>query len=283
MQGDYRRCLETLDAAEQRLVTASYYDDELGNILYGRAVAFHKMQSWPAALKAADDAGDAYRRHGNHDGVIRSRFIRACILFDRACTHGNSNDILAAKTAFLSLRRALSAPKHAQVLARLWLCLAACDVERRDATNAGQWLQLADSAFRHYSMDTELVRAQWCRGRLLLITGQRGIGIAELRSALRAFENRGMPADAAFVGLDLLKEMVAAGESRAECVAVAERVAGFFRDAGLPAVAVSAVNYLARALAAGKAQPRMVCDVRRFVQRSAAYPEERFAQRGAGR
>jgi tetratricopeptide (TPR) repeat protein len=269
MQADYPECEALLNAAEASFHQARFCNREIADVQYGRAAVLLKLQRWDEALTAAHTAEQSYEGERNEPSRLKARFLSGCILNERG-------DLEAARTVFLSLRRAIEASRNREMAGRLWLCLAGCEMRRREPVAAREWLAKATPLLDELGMKSEIIRADWCRGMVMILEGDRAKGVRRLRGAMNAFDAIGMPGDAGYVGLDLLVSLPPSTPSR-ERIALARQVANVFLKAGASPGAAEALDHLRRAVVMGQAdQAAFVDRLRCFLRRAVAYPNERF-------
>jgi tetratricopeptide (TPR) repeat protein len=201
MMGRYEDALSVLGDAEQSFLAATYCTLELAQLRYTRATVLFKMECWPEAMRAAEQAREIFAIEHDRSGALHAQVIQGCILVEQG-------QLDAARGLFLTLRKPLAAVGDAETLARLWLNLGACDLKRGDAFSARHWVNRATAVFRERTMTTEVIRAGWCGAKVSLLEGKRKRALTELRRAMAAFEAIHMPLDAGFVAIDLLSEFV---------------------------------------------------------------------------
>jgi tetratricopeptide (TPR) repeat protein len=268
MQADYPECEALLNAAEASFQRARFCSREIADVQYGRAAVLLKLQRWDEALASAHAAEQSYEGERIEPARLKARFLSGCILNERG-------DLEAARTVFLSLRRAIEGSRNREMAGRLWLCLAGCEMRRGDSLTAREWLAKATPLLDALGMKSEVIRADWCGGMIMILEGNRLKGVSRLRAAMNAFDVIGMPGDAGFVGLDLLVNLPPSSSPR-ERIALARKVANVFLKAGASPGAAEALDHLRRAAALGHPDRAFVDRLRRFLRRAVAYPDERF-------
>jgi len=97
-----------------------------------------------------------------------------------------------------------------------------------------------------------------------------------LRAAMRDFETLSMPADAGFVGLDLLEELTREPSAPKEAEKLARSLAELFVAAGANVSAATAIAYLRDAAASRHADASLVSYVRRYVHLAEVDPDRPF-------
>jgi tetratricopeptide (TPR) repeat protein len=261
MLGRYQEAMQVLIDAEQHFMDARYCTSEIGEVRYARAGILFKMEKWPQAQEAAGQARRIFEEEHNRTRALHARLLEGCVLVER----GNLD---AGRAVFGELLKPLAGKRHRDALARLYMNLGSCDLKRRVPKFARHWLHRATQLFRQLGMTSELARARWCGAQITIVEGDRARGIRELRAAMRDFERLSMPADAGFVGLDLLEELVADASAANEAAQLARSLAELFLAAGLNVSAARAVSYLRDAVVSRTANASLVAYVRRYVHRA---------------
>jgi tetratricopeptide (TPR) repeat protein len=257
MLGRYQEAMQILIDAEQHFVDARYCTLEIGEVRYARAGILFKMQRWPQAQEAADQARRIFEEEHDRTRALHARVIEGCVLVER----GNLD---AARAVFVGLLKQLTAKRHRDTLARVYMNLGACDLRRREPAIARHWLKRASQLLREVGTPSELARARWCGAKITIFEGDRTRGMRELRAVMRDFERLAMLADAGFVGLDLL-EQVLQGSAAKEVERLARSLTEFFIAAGANVSAARAMAYLRDAAAARTADAPLVAYVRNYV------------------
>jgi tetratricopeptide (TPR) repeat protein len=275
MLGRYQEAMQLLIDAEQHFVDARYCTFEIGEVRYARAGILFKMEKWPRAQEAAVQARRIFEEEHDRTRALHARLLEGCILVER----GN---LEVGRAVFSELLKKLSAKRHRSALAWVYMNLGACDLKRRQPEFARHWLHRATQLFRLLGMETELARARWCGAKITIVEGDRSRGVKELRGAMRDFERLAMPADAGFVGLDLLEELMTDARATKESEALARSLAEFFLAAGVNVSAATALAYLRDAARLRKADASLVAYVRHYVHLADVHPDRPFAPPTSG-
>jgi tetratricopeptide (TPR) repeat protein len=269
MLGRYHEAMQLLIDAEQHFVDARYCTLEIGEVRYARAGILFKMEKWPQAQEAAGQARRIFEEEHNRTRALHARLLEGCVLVER----GNLD---AGRAVFGDLLKKLSAKRHSNALAWVYMNLGACDLKRRQPAFARHWLHRATQLFRQLGMASELPRTRWCGAKITIMEGDRLRGIRELRAAMRDFERLSMPADAGFVGLDLLEELMTNASAAKEAEELARSLAQFFLAAGVKVSAATAIAYLRDAAAKRKADGSLIAYVRNYIHRADIDPDRPF-------
>lgn len=269
MLGRYHEAMQVLIDAEQHFIDARYCAVEIGEVRYTRAGILFKMEKWPEAQAAAVQARRILEEERNRTRALHAQLMEACILIERG-------DLEAGRTILVSLRKVLEGKRHRSTLACVYMNLSSCDRRRREPAIARHWLHRATQLFRQIGMASEVIRARWCGAQLTIDEGDRARGLRELRAAMRDFERLSMPADAGFVGLDLLEEITQGPSGAKEAETLARSLAELFMAAGATVSAAKAIAYLRDATASRKADRSLVAYVRQYLHRADVDPDSPF-------
>lgn len=269
MLGRYHEAMQVLIDAEQHFLDARYCAVEIGEVRYTRAGILFKMEKWPEAQAAATQARRIFEEERNRTRALQSLLIEACILIERG-------DLDAGRAVLVSLRKQLEGKRHRATLAFVYMNLGSCDRRRQEPAIARHWLHRATQLFRQLDMASELARTRWCGAKITIVEGDRQRAMRELRAAMRDFERLSMPADAGFVGLDLLEQIMAEASGADEAERLARSLAQLFVAAGANVSAAKAIAYLRDAAASRNADASLVAYVRRYVHRADVDPDRPF-------
>lgn len=269
MLGRYHAAMQVLIDAEQHFIDARYCAVEIGDVRYTRAGILFKMEKWPEAQAAAEQARRIFEEERNRTRALHAKLIEGCIL-------GERGDLERSREIFVSLLKLLEGKRHRGTLACVYMNLSSCDRRRRKPEFARHWLHRAIQLFRYLGMPSELARARWCGAQLTIDVGDRARGMRELRAAMRDFERLSMPADAGFVALDLLEEITRDPSAVKEAEDLARSLAALFVAAGANVSSAKAITYLHDAAIARKADAPLVAYVRRYVHQADVEPDSPF-------
>ncbi len=269
MLGRYHQAMQVLIDAEQHFIDARYCAVEIGEVRYTRAGILFKMEKWPEAQAAATQARGIFEVERNPTRALHAQLIEGCILVERG-------DLERGRALLFSLRKPLEGKRHRGTLAFVYMNLGSCDRRRQQPALARHWLHRAAQLFRQLGMASELARTRWCGAKITIVEGDRQRAMRELRAAMRDFERLSMPADAGFVGLDLLEQMMEGASGAAEAERLARSLAQLFVAAGANVSAAKAIAYLRDATASRNADASLVAYVRRYVNRADVDPDRPF-------
>jgi tetratricopeptide (TPR) repeat protein len=268
MTGRYRDALSALERSEREFQAARYCVRELGYARYCRGTVLFKMERWVDAERAVSAGRTLLEAEHDRAGVVNCDILHGCILLERG-------ELDRAREVFVAQRKIVEARRDYRRLADLWMNLVVCDLRRRDMFGAGHWLGRAVRKFRELGLASEVTRARWCGASLALAQGQRDRALREFRAAATEFERLGMPADAGFVKLDLLAELVADKKWR-EAEPLAHSLADLFLKKGVAPSATTALDYLRQTVKARSADREIVKRIERHLRRSEVFPDEPF-------
>ena len=268
MLGRFTDAVATLKRAERDFEAATYCTRELGYTRYCLGTVRFKMERWSDAEKAVAAARELLDSEHDRGGVVNCDIVQGCVYLERG-------DLDRAREIFLAQRKIVERRHDEETLARVWMNLAVCELRRRDIPPATHWLDRATRKFREMGLTSEVARARWCRGRLLILEGKANQGLREYRAAAREFERLGAQADAGFVELDMVGEFVERSEWRA-AEALSRALAVRFLTAGIARSGALALDYLRQAVQHRIADRGAIDRVRRHLRRIEVFPEEAF-------
>jgi tetratricopeptide (TPR) repeat protein len=272
MRGEYRAALAAYMEAEQRFRAARYCRRELGYARYGVATVLFKMERWADAERVARSARPLLAQTHERAGVIKCDVLLGCIFLE-------SGDVLRAREVFVTQKGVVEARGDAEMVARLTLNVAVCDLRLHETRSAAIGLDEARGRFKALGARAELARIRWCGATLLVLQKRRASAMREFRGAAHDFRRLGMNMDAGFVELEIAGELIAARKWDA-AERVSRSVAALFLKAGTHASAAHALEYLREAVANRTASGEIVAAVLRHIRRTQVFPGEAFRPPG---
>jgi len=121
-----------------------------------------------------------------------------------------------------------------------------------------------------------MVRTRWSLGVTLVAAGQLHDALPVLRQAWKEFDEMGMEADAALVGLEVA-EVLLIVELPAEVPTICRNLLDRFTRNNMTSRAVTALSFLREAVALGRATPALIRDVHDFLRDIPKYPARSFS------
>lgn len=258
--GDLGGALSALDRAERafrRLLTADHHFATVDLI---RATALAEMERRDEAMSFAARAAGTFARLGDTRRWAHAQLVVGGILF-------YSEDYEAAHHTFAQILDVSATVDDDALEARVQHNVAICEIELGRFDAATVRLVAAITAFQKMQNATEVVRTRWSIGRLTLLAGNAGQGVRQLAAARDEAVALRLSDDAAKITLDLVKGLLAVGDTKRIPRLLSEAVR-YFSEAGQPAAVVAATAYLREAVAANGLTADLVDFVRRFIARA---------------
>jgi tetratricopeptide (TPR) repeat protein len=267
--GRFPEAFRMLDRAEEFFRSTPYCIHELAQAWYERAaVHFRTGEDDPAAV-LAKQARSVYTLTTDRRRAAKARMLEACILVD-------ARKFRPARDAFRESLAAFKAFGDQESLGSAYLNLGNTEMHLGRLTSARNSMLHALRIFTKLELRGEIIRVRWNLAHLDTFHGDADKGFALLRQARADFANLRMPAEAARVGLDIVKALFGNDAAAREAATLARTIVTEFENSGATRNAVEALAYLRDALARGKATPQLVDDVGRFVDRAPRHTDAIF-------
>lgn len=266
--GRYPEALDAIDRAETAFRSTTLNEVDLARVDYVRATILWKMESWNEALPLSRGAGSVFHTYGETDRELGVGLVEGGILFD-------TKQYTLAAEKFSSLLT-IGEKIKSVTLGYLYSALAAAKQERGDLQAAAPLFQEAMAQFEYFGLEIEKLRTNWSLARLSVQLGNTAAAIRQLAETATGFAACGSLADSSLVTLDLVEQHIQAGhagEAASLCRTLPER----FSAAGMTTSALTALEYLRDAAAAGPVTTREISYVRAFLHRLPAEPHLAFA------
>lgn len=259
--GRFPEALDGLDFAERAFSQTPVAPYSIALVRYLRSIVFSETERYGEALVLARQAARVFRQFGEDSRHLHARIVEASILYFQ-------NQYREARGLFLSLVRPAKDIGEATTLASLYHNIANCALRLDDLDEAADYFSRALSLYDVLGLETERIRTRWNIGRLQIASGDVDAGMDRLREARRELEQIGARSDAALAALDLVEALLAAGGERhaREAVELCTGLVASFTEVGMTGSAMTALAYLREAIAAGRATPKLVRDVRVCLQ-----------------
>jgi tetratricopeptide (TPR) repeat protein len=276
MLGAFEDALSSLSAASKLFVDARLCTDEAGQVEYTRATLLFEMELWDDALAATRSAKRRFYQTGDTRRHANAELLEANILFEQ----GNSD---AAHAMWLQVSNVLTELHSREGLARVWINLGVCEIQRQRAEEARSWLNRASAAFRTLNNVAELARTRWNMGTLIATFESPARALRVFRNAFRMFERLGILLDAGCVALDMMEVMIDVRRPDAELTAHARLTADTLARATISERALTAALDQLRQIARHRDKRRVVRVVRTALRDAKANCSEVSAVAALGR
>lgn len=255
--GPLPESLEAAELAEVFYTSVPNSDFEIGQARYTYAAALVQMTRNDEALRVLAEAEALLRRFGSTVPLVKTAMLRATILFQTGHT-------AEAEARWRDLIPTLEQLGDRKELARLRASLAECARVRGAYEEALADAHDAIAMYRALHMETECVRSAWTIGMIHVNSGESMQGLEELDAAAREFVALEMTADAGYVKLDIVEELLRQQEWTS-AASIARELVDLFRRAGVTFGSIEALTYLRTAVEQERATVPLVQYVRDFV------------------
>jgi tetratricopeptide (TPR) repeat protein len=266
--GRFSAALEALDRAERAYRELPRPELDLASLMYIRASIYCDQQAYELAEPRAEQSASAFAQLGQTELYFRSRFLQGIIAFEK-------RELGDAQSIFDSVFAYGEASENLSWVARASQALGNCHLERRDRSNASQFLHRGLVAFRDLGILSEEIRCRWGLALVVQQGGQHRVALERLRTVRDEFVMLGDVSDAALVTLDIMETFLAIGKPRDVRVA-AGNIVKMFKDAGMVTGALTAADYLKHAAAMESVTPTLIEHIRRYFRRVELEPDLAF-------
>ncbi|HKS22526.1 MAG TPA: hypothetical protein VJZ76_07000 [Thermoanaerobaculia bacterium] len=249
--------LDALDIAEQAYARTPVATFSLALVQYLRAVIFFETERLDDATRLARRAARIFRQFGEDDRYLHAKIVEGGVLFHR-------HRFAEALELFASLVGPAKELGDAATIARLYGNMANCHLGMERRSDACGYFAQALSLYEALGLETEKIRTRWSLGRLCVSAGKVAEGIDGLRETKREFEAIGLTNEAAQVTLDIVGALLARGET-SEVSQLCAGLVESFVAAGMTGNALTALAYLREAVADGRADSRLIEQVRAYI------------------
>ena len=236
-------------------------------IRFNLAYSLQELERFDESIAALAEAKQGFRDHGDTENVVLVGFAEG-VLLQRLRRFREAREVyllLLASTRDL----------NADTLAAIHHAIGFCSVDLGDFDDAEANLLNAMALHRQNGKPIHILNAELGRGRLLIRKGDLEDGINHLRPIRREFLRNGMHEEAGLCGLEIVEALLLL-QRASEAETLARKIVGEFTVAHLSNRAITALGYLAEAIAARSARPALVSDVREYIVSLRTKPERDF-------
>jgi tetratricopeptide (TPR) repeat protein len=243
-----------VDQAEELFRQLPEGEIELARTALIRASLLRARDQVAEAIGLARNAAGVFERCGDRPRYLKARMVEGNLRYQ-------SGDVSGALAIWLELED--EAP--ADTLGLLLHNIGHAYRDLHDFTSARSYFDRAVAEYASRGMEVETIRTRWVLGQMLILAGTPSEGLPILHAARRDFERLGMELEAALVGLELAEALLIAGQID-QVARICRTILDRFVKEGMMSRAITALAYLREAVAAEKATPTMVRQVREFLQ-----------------
>jgi tetratricopeptide (TPR) repeat protein len=266
--GRFDEALKALDEAEARLAPHGALMHDVAIVQLVRAATLQEINRYEEAFSVLASAKDIFRNHTD------SKRVFMCGIAEGVLLH-RLRRYREARETYLLLLAGTSNSADRESIAALHLAIGYCSVELTDFNVAEEHLSRAIEMFHALGQPLQAAKAELGRGRMFVRRGDLDRGIAHLYPIRTDFLRNSLTEEAGLCGLEIVEAHLVRG-SAAEAEALARQIVDEFMAASLNRRAISALGYLAEAIAARKVSREMVTDVREYILSLRTSPEREF-------
>jgi tetratricopeptide (TPR) repeat protein len=259
-----------LDRAEAEFQKRAACTHELAQTWYERAALHFKLGELDAASQLSLRARNVFILTGDRRRAAKARMIQGCILVDRGHHARARDEFRLAATTFRTFA-------DTEALAAAYLNLGSAEMRLGHLFGARRAMKSAEIFFAKAKLKGEVVRVRWNLAHLATFHEDREKGLPLLRQVRADFLNLDMRADAAFVGLDIVKALFGNEDAADEATHLCRRIIDEFTEAGATKNVLEALAYLREAMSRSVATPQLVDDLCTFLTRATRDPALVFA------
>jgi len=255
--GHYPRALVALAEAEGAFLDRLQSTSELAQTWYVRGIVAMKQGRFSEALSDARAARTVFQLLGDSRREAYVRILEGGIAFEQG-------DAFQARDLFRSTLQALRRAEDETTLALVSMNIGSAEARLGHLADAEEWIRRAEKVFEHRGISEELARAHWAYAYALATRGAAEKGVPLLWAAAREFDELRLPVEAAFVRLDIVEVLLAAGADD-EATELCKALIAVLTQADAVAAAQRAVRHLCRAISRGEGTVPLVRYVRTYV------------------
>lgn len=231
------------------------------------AITYLDMARYADARPLLVECKEVFRNHGDTKLYVLSGFYEG-ILLQRQHLYRE-----ARETYLLLMVSNADIPND--TLTALYQAIGCCSIELEDYESAEENLLIAVRLSKAHGSPLVAVRVEFARGRLLIRRGLPEKGIKHLRPVRHQFLKHSLAEEAGICGLDMVEGMLLLGQNQ-QAESLARTIINEFLAASLNTRAITALGYLAEAIAANKATPKHAVQVKEYVLSLRTEPEREF-------
>lgn len=251
---------EALAAAERALVIAESWPGggfDYAQSLYTRGTVYFKMGRYDAALADALHSGKRFAEFRAIQRVIHARNLEAVVRTEQG-------EVAEALRVYRLIRPQAEQIGDLGMVARSTANIAVALFRLGELAEARTYAYDAKTQYTTLSIEGEVVRTDWILAAITFREGGREEGLVAQEKAAAAFEARNMLADAAFVRLHMVGDLLTIGAWQ-EAARLARVAAETFARSGVRLHQMEAMAYLREAVEQQSATVGLVEYVRDYI------------------
>lgn len=256
MLGRYDESLDAANAARAAAEACSVGAFAYAQATYTRGIVLFKMGRFAEAQEDAREAAFRLSEFGDVRRVIHARSLEAVALTEQGA-------VVEALQVHETILPHLERLGDADAAARVTANMAVAHLRLRNFDTARTFAVRAREQYMSLGVKAEVIRMEWALGTIAVQSGDEG-GLPQLAVAATAFERIDMPADAGFVKLDIVEELLRR-ERWSSAEPLARELADTFARSGARLHLMAALSYLREAVTRRDATTALVQYVRTFL------------------
>jgi tetratricopeptide (TPR) repeat protein len=261
-------CLSSLDRAEHVLASFGTLAHDRAIVRYARASALQEIGRFDDAIALLDECKTIFEDHGDTRRKLLCGISKAAVLHRM----GRNQE---ARTAYLSLLAPAESLGDLQLLAGIHNNVGHSSIELGDFKTADEHLRQSIALYRQLGQPLRVAGSELSRGRMMIRKGDIENGLAHLHALRDEFLQQNLVEEAGLCGLEIVEAHLSRG-AVIEAEAFARQIVREFTAAQLNARAITALGYLSETIAARKASPATVENVRSFIHTLRKKPDLEF-------
>lgn len=265
--GRFSEALEAVDRAEHLFNQTALSDYEIARVDLVRANILRSLDRVEDAVSLSLKASDTFLEFGDRSRYINARVTTAAMLFQK----GAFREALETWESVID-DPAIEDMTRVMVTNNLGMCYR----ELGDYDRAVGCLARAVAEYEMLGATTERARNRWSLATTLMSAGRIPDALPVFERTWKEFEDLGMEADAALVGLEFAEALLLV--DRPERVPeICRTLLDRFTSAGMTSRAITALAFLREAVAIGQAHPTLVRHVHEYLRKLPATPSRASA------
>jgi len=268
--GHSKEAIEILNTAHAHLTRFGELAYDRAIVRFSLAVTLQDVERFAESRDLLAECKGVFRDHRD------DRRFTLCVFAEGGLLQRMKRFREAREAYLLLLASARTIEK--ETLAVLHRGIAMCSIELGDFPEAETSLGHSITLHRELGQRMEVLKGEALLGRLHVRRGDLELAVTHLRPIRREFLRNGLTEEAGICGLEVVQAFLLLDRS-SQAETLARRIVGEFTAAGLNTRAISALGYLAEAIAARKVSETLVADVREYIVSLRTSPERDFTSR----
>lgn len=270
--GRYADAVAMLDWAEREVEGTPSCSTELAQVWYERAALLFKQGDLAGAERLTRRAATFFTILDDRRRVARVQILHGSIAYERG-------DIATARSLWLLAIDPLRVAGDDDAVASLTMNVGAAEMLLGNVEEAKAWLDRAHRMFTKLGVRSEVIRVRWTQAKLRLLHEDRLDGLRLLRAVRADYLGARMPAEAGFVGLDIVEALLEDDSPSDELVGLARAVVHAFEEASATPKMLEALAYLREAVQRRRARAELVGEVRAYLHEAVRGTDAPFVPR----